>query len=523
MRRLVRLFALLVVAAAFLPATAAADSYPVTNTDDSGEGSLRQAILDANAHTGADVIPIGATGTIELQTQLPTINDDVTINGPGAEALAIERAAGAPSFRILEFIAVDAAVTDLTVRDGRYFAGAGILSVPGSLTLTRVVVTGNEAPAEGSGTNFAGAGGILSGGVLTLRESLVYGNVVTARSGERNVASGGGIEATGAVVVERSTISGNLVQALAEGEPDAVAEGGGLLLVGGPVTIEESTISGNSVLATEGTEETVARGGGIQGEGMSLTSSTVTGNSAETDGTGSITDFAGGANLLSAATLVRNTIVSDPGGDADSCEGSIASGGFNIDEGNSCPFGRPTDLVNTVPGLDPVLRFNGGFTPTHALLEGSVAIDRGNSFGSSVDQRGLPRPVDFATKSNTEGGDGADIGAFEVQAPPSPPPASPVTVQALPTDKSAPDTRVTKGPPRVTFKRLAKFWFTSTEAQSTFQCKVDNQPWRGCRSPAKRKVSGGAKHVFKVRAIDRFGNVDPTPARFGWRVKSIGG
>ncbi|HEY8502638.1 MAG TPA: hypothetical protein VIL21_08115, partial [Solirubrobacterales bacterium] len=77
-------------------------------------------------------------------------------------------------------------------------------------------------------------------------------------------------------------------------------------------------------------------------------------------------------------------------------------------------------------------------------------------------------------------------------------------------------------PGRLTFLRLAKFTFASTEPQSSFQCKVGNEKWRGCRSPWKHKVGVG-KHVFKVRAADRFGNVDPTPAHFGWRVKALGG
>jgi hypothetical protein len=97
------------------------------------------------------------------------------------------------------------------------------------------------------------------------------------------------------------------------------------------------------------------------------------------------------------------------------------------------------------------------------------------------------------------------------------------TVSLVAGDRTPPNTRILRGPSRVTFDRLAKFRFNSTEAQSSFQCKVDMRRWRGCRSPYERRVGAGAKHLFKVRAIDRFGNVDPTPARFGWRVKALGG
>jgi hypothetical protein len=529
MRRPVRLLALLAAVTACLPvAGAAANPYPVTSTADSTDaGTLRWAIEEANARTGPDSIPISATGTIELEGPLPTINDDVTIAGPGASSLTVTRSATAPLFRILEFIGADSTATGLTVSGGFNPAGAGILNALGSLTLIRVVVSGNEAAKAGGGVLFVGGGGILSTGPLVLRESFIHDNSVSASGGaDESVASGGGIEATGPVTIERSTISENFVQALAEGGSKAFAEGGGLRLEGGPVTIEESTISGNAVLAAEGSEWNVTRGGGIQAGGITLTGSTVTGNSAATNGAATV-EFADGSNLHhSATTLVRNTIVSDPQGDADSCDGlAIVSGGFNLDEGHSCLFGKATDQVDVVPGLDPELKFNGGPTPTHALFENSLAIDRGDSFGSGVDQRGLTRPVDLATKSNTEGGDGADIGAFELQAPPvgEPPAPAPIAVTFAASDRTAPNTRIVSGPARVTFKRHAKFTFNSTEAQSRFECKVDRGRWLVCRSPYKRTVSAGAKHVFNVRAIDRFGNADPTPARFGWRVKKIGG
>src|SRR6516164_8138622 len=58
-------------------------TFPVTNTADSGPGSLRQAILDANANPGLDTIAFNISGsgvqTITPSTALPTISDPVTI------------------------------------------------------------------------------------------------------------------------------------------------------------------------------------------------------------------------------------------------------------------------------------------------------------------------------------------------------------------------------------------------------------------------------------------------------------
>ncbi len=76
-----------------------------------------------------------------------------------------------------------------------------------------------------------------------------------------------------------------------------------------------------------------------------------------------------------------------------------------------CSSASPID-----PKLDPTLKLNGGTTLNHALLPGSPAIDKGNSFGSTTDQRGLTRPVDFLSIPNATAGNGADIGAFEVQS-----------------------------------------------------------------------------------------------------------
>lgn len=85
-------------------------------------------------------------------------------------------------------------------------------------------------------------------------------------------------------------------------------------------------------------------------------------------------------------------------------------------------------------------------------------------------------------------------------------------------DAIPPDTKIVKGPPKKTHKTTVKFKFTSTEAGSTFECKLDRKPFKKCSSPKTYKKLKAGKHVFKVRAIDRAGNVDPTPAKRKFQV-----
>ena len=79
-----------------LPSATAA-SFTVATADDSGEGSLRQALTDANANgSGLDSISFldRATGTIALSSALPAIDTDLELQGPGAALLSVERESG---------------------------------------------------------------------------------------------------------------------------------------------------------------------------------------------------------------------------------------------------------------------------------------------------------------------------------------------------------------------------------------------------------------------------------------------
>ena len=122
-------------------------------------------------------------------------------------------------------------------------------------------------------------------------------------------------------------------------------------------------------------------------------------------------------------TTIKNTLIAGNGGapGQPDTEGFFTSLGYNI-IGNYDPmintitattgdqFGVTTTAINLGP-----LANNGGPVKTHALGAGSVAIDQGNSFGIATDARGSTRPCDQPSIANAAGGDGADVGAFEVQ------------------------------------------------------------------------------------------------------------
>jgi len=86
-------------------------------------------------------------------------------------------------------------------------------------------------------------------------------------------------------------------------------------------------------------------------------------------------------------------------------------------------------------------------------------------------------------------------------------------------DRRPPNTRIRSGPSGTTLSPTARFLFTSTERRSRFECKLDKQRWSRCRTPKTYTNLEGGRHTFSVRAVDRAGNVDLSPARRTWIQK----
>jgi len=283
--------------------------------------------------------------------------------------------------------------------------GAGIFNdghSGGSATLTVSASTlrGNSAGTSGGGIFNDGYTGSAT---LTMSASTLNGNSAQYGGSIYNDAYTGSAN----LMVSASTFSSN----------SAVFSGGGIYNNGessgtGTVQLATSTLSGNSA----------QYGGGIYNDGTSSGKATLTvkattlgGNSAGNGGS-MLNNGIGGSASVEIGSTILNAGAS--GGNIANFSGAVSSDGYNLasDDGSGFLAGT-ADQINTDPMLGP-LQDNGGPTFTHALLPGSPAIDQGkNLTGPATDQRGLPRTMDGPCMTNAPGGDGTDIGAFEVQQP----------------------------------------------------------------------------------------------------------
>ncbi|MEM8494509.1 MAG: choice-of-anchor Q domain-containing protein, partial [Planctomycetota bacterium] len=330
-----------------------------------GQLSLREAVAFANTLPTVTTINFDGGlngGTITLGSQL-VLTDSVTIAGPGADQLTIS---GGEATRLF-FLASGrtATIDDLTLADGNAVGEQGgvITFVGSTVNFNRVLMTGNT--------------------------SLNGGNTIEAAFGILNITDSALVNNRGVLAAIRSQDN--------------------------QLTITNTTISNNASAGIRAISAFAAP------DSLTLENVTIADNS----GTGVALVTVGGALPM---MIYSNTIVANNGGDGSfSVAGGqspsvpITSQGYNLlsdtPSGDAAHAAALGDLRNTDPLLGP-LQDNGGPTPTHALLPGSPAIDAGNST-LTTDQRGLTRSADLDSVANAAGGNGSDIGAFEVQAEPS--------------------------------------------------------------------------------------------------------
>ncbi|HVK13538.1 MAG TPA: hypothetical protein VM597_32625, partial [Gemmataceae bacterium] len=192
-------------------------TFMVLNLADGGEGSLRQAVLDANAQPGADEVRFAdeLQGTIALTSGQLNITGELTIDGPGAGLLAVSGNHQSRVFNISGGAVVG--IDDLTITGGQAVGdGGGILNTASTLTLDRVVLTDNRVVGAPGGSGRGGAVANMSGATLAVADCHFTGN--QARGGgpgpagqALTVRCGAGIYNQGSVLtVVRSGFIGNL-------------------------------------------------------------------------------------------------------------------------------------------------------------------------------------------------------------------------------------------------------------------------------------------------------------------------
>jgi CSLREA domain-containing protein len=323
--------------------------------------------------------------------------------------------------------------------------GGGVYIASGTATVNNSTfescsATGGNSGTGQNGTNAgadSGGGGMYSAGTVTVTNSTFDLNSSTGgdagdafgpdcfgahQAGGGGGARGGAILAdAGSLIINTATFANNSANGGngGDGGPTNAGtcaqseHGAGGLAHGGAITnnnsatlnIKHGTISGNSAQAgNSGVNQSGANrpprlvaegtGGGIRiGPGaVTLENTIIAGNSA--------------ANGLGDTTGAPT-----PGSNVD---GAVTSNGHNL-------LGTATEATGFTgtgdqTGANPMLAAlanNGGPTRTMKLLAGSPAIDAGVAAGSTLDQRGMPRPVDDPGVANTGGSDGTDIGAYE--------------------------------------------------------------------------------------------------------------
>jgi hypothetical protein len=417
-----------------------------------GHCTLRAAVMEANALSGEDKIVLTTDVFLECDGCSPfldendagvgdlDITDDLEIVGSSRDLPTVSTS----GFRIFDIIStVRVRLSYLAIQGAHVFdAGGAIRNDGSSLSISGVLITGNGAQQ--------GGGGILNTGKLDIRDSVVHGNFGGTQG------SAGGIENLGGELhITRTQITNNSAEALGGGASNLRNSGEAFIVdstiagnttFGGPaglfnagqMTLLRSTISGNwgaygnggvenhgflrIINSTISGNSAWVGAGGIDNYGtLWLVFSTVTGNRIAHGKHTAVANF-GTAYVQSSIIAGNISSIESPQPD---CAGTFISLGNNIigEVGDLCSgFTDLTDRVGTIAApLDPLLgplEDNGGFTFTHALQEGSPAIDAVLPADCFYDQDGDPRTPDRPLRTDQRMrprpvGGLCDVGAYE--------------------------------------------------------------------------------------------------------------
>ena len=327
-------------------------TYNVTSLADSGTGSLRQALLDANANGGADSIVFDVAGTISLSSALPTISEQVSID-----------ATTAPGYTSTPLVTIDGSGTSSA--DGLHLDAGSDGSVIRGLIIVNFddvgilitdsndhTIAGNYVGTDGSNDRGNGSWGIE----VTRSANNIIGGTTVA---DRNVISGNG--QSGITIYDaqstNNTVIGNFIGTDATGSyaigngADGIAMSGGASsnTIGGTGAGERNVISGNN-------------NDGIELDDLGTNNNVIIGNHIGTN-------FDGSADLGNArhGVVIYNGVQGTQVGGSELDERNIISGNGSfgvVIDGN----GGSTTTNNTV---------SGNFIGTNAAGTGAISNDGG--------------------------------------------------------------------------------------------------------------------------------------------------
>lgn len=390
--------AIWLILACALTISAHATTIIVSNTNDNGPGSLRQALVEAN--DGDTIDATGVSGTITLTSGQLLVDKSVTINGAGAEVLALD---GNAISRVFEIVggAKTVSISGVTIRNGQGGNGGGIENAATvTLTIVNSTLSGNAA---GLG------GGVFNSGTLTIINSTFSNNMASQGGGIYNPGSG-------MLTITNSTFSGN-----------AAPVAGGASFNAGTLQIANTTLSDNSS----------PLGGGVFNIGTLQIGSTI------------LNAGASGANIANNGGTVTShgyNLSSDDGG------GFLTGPGDQINTnprlGPLQDNGGPTFTHELLPGSPAIDAGDPNFTPPPFFDQRgqgfprvvNARIDKG-SF--EVQSGGTPTPTPTPTPTTTP--TATPTATFTPTPTPTPTPTS--TPRPTPTPRLASSPRSRPTPP----------------------------------------------------------------------------
>ena len=355
-------------------------SFVVTNTDDSGEGSLRQAILDANANEGAETITFAIPGsgrhTITVATALPAIAENTTIDGTsqsGFIGTPLIELTGGSSFAGLALTGHDAVVRSLAI-----YGFQNAVEITG--TGNRLV--GSYIGLDGTGT---ARGNANIGVIVGVGEDNVIGG---AAPGDRNVVSNSGGNGIIVSTATDTTIRNNLIGVNADGNAPMPNALNGILMnpgssgtsivdnvvsgntADGVFVHSQATLLGNRIGIAATSEKAIAN----QGDGVQLNGD---GSDVGADGAASANTIAnnGGDGVFVSGgptnELIANSIYSNGGLGIDLAPNGVTPN--DVEDGDS----GPNDLQN-FPEFDSVTFAGGSTDHLHIVASSPVSPGAGS-------------------------------------------------------------------------------------------------------------------------------------------------